>query len=546
MLNQLLGLPVLLFLVLLPFVLAAVVILRTWGSARYATTTLNYLALGLLAAAILGLLYFASIYLISLAFTDHIEPNTAVVAWLYANGGQIYHPVDAAERYSFLYGPLAYIATGLIYQAFGASTLTAKLAGFVCLLLSLFVLGYAVRRRYPDRWYPCIVALGYFSLIALFFKNHSFWSKPDPFMILAVGVGLVSCLMANRRGAWLLLGAALGLAVNAKITGAIYFLPLLAWQFERDGFRAVLVCGLTAMLVAVLPFLSPSVSLLNYIAWLQSAGDHGLSIGLLIQNFLFILFACIPVLLFLLWQKRVEGAVSILAGHKLVMSASIIAVLLILVAASKPGSGPHHFLPFLPLLAFLTASTVEKVAHTGSRRWTAYAFWAPVAAMLIAAFLKAGFAFYYGVRVVNSQVGAIKLIDEVASIVAKYPDRNVYMGYGDGSRYTRTFVRNYLVYAGHPYFIDAPALMDFQLSGIEIPQATIDRMLADNNAVWLIPAGNEPFTILNWYFRFNEGFLFSDAFRDAFSRTFRKQDSAVYFDVYVGSGESKLFESNNK
>ncbi len=545
MLNQLLGLPVLLFLVLLPFVLAAVAILRTWGSTRYATTALNYLALGLLAAAILGLLYFASIYLISLAFTDHIEPNTAVVAWLYANGGQIYHPVDAAERYSFLYGPLAYITTGLFYQAFGASTLTAKLAGFVCLLLSMLVLGYAVRRRYPDRWFPCIVALGYFSLIALFFKNHSFWSKPDPFMILAVGVGLVACLMANRRGAWLLLGVALGLAVNAKITGAIYFLPLLAWQFERDGIRAVLVCGLTALLVAVLPFLSPAISLLNYIAWLQFAGDHGLSIGLLIQNFLFILFACIPVLLFLLWQKRVEGVMSMLAGHKLVMSASIVAVLLILVAASKPGSGPHHFLPFLPLLAFLTAGAV-KVAQAGRGRWTAYAFWGPVAAMLIATSLKAGFSFYYGVRVVNSQAGAIKLIDEVASIAAKYPDRNVYMGYGDGSRYTRTFVRNYLAYAGHPYFIDAPALMDFQLSGIEIPQATIDRMLADNTAVWLIPEGEEPFTILNWYFRFGEGYLFSDAFRDAFSRAFRKQYSATYFDVYVGNGELKLFESNNK
>jgi hypothetical protein len=295
----------------------------------------------------------------------------------------------------------------------------------------------------------------------------------------------------------------------------------------------------------VLPFLSPAVSLSNYIAWLQSASDHGLSIGLFIQNTLFVLFACIPILLFLLWEKRVEGAVSILAGHKLVTFASIVAVLLILVAASKPGSGPHHFLPFLPVLAFLTAGTVEEVTHAGSRRWTAYVFWGPVAAVLIAATLKAGFAFYYGVRVVNSQFAANKLIDEVASISAKYPDRNVYMGYGNGSRYTRTFVRNYLTYAGYPYFIDAPALMDFQLSGIEIPQATIDRMLADNNAVWLIPAGDEPFTILNWYFRFNEGFLFSDAFRDAFSRAFRKQDSATYFDVYVGSGEYALLESGS-
>lgn len=538
MLNQLLGSPGLLFLALLPVCLAAVAVLRTGVVAVDLVKPLQWLALGLLAVAISGLLYFAATYLTAPNFTDHIEPNTAIVAWLYASGGQIYHPIDAAERYSFLYGPLAYIATGFIYKLLGASTLTAKLAGIVCLVFTMLTVALATRRRFPERWYPCVVALGYFSLLALFFKNNSFWSKPDPFMILAVSIGLLACLLDNRRRAWLLLGAALGCAVNAKITGAIYFLPLIAWMYERDGFRPILITGLTALLVAALPFLSPeSISLPNYIAWLQAAGGHGLSRGLLVQNTVFILFACIPVLAFLLWQRGI-AAKGWVKEHKLVAVASVVAVLLILVAASKPGSGPHHFLPFLPALAFLTASgsVIVKSSNEGSGR-APYYFWAPLSAMLIAASVKAGIALYYGLRVVSSQIAAEELIQEIDAVAGSYPDRNIYMGYGDGTRYTSTFVRNHLVYAGQPYLIDSSALMDFQLSGIEIPQATIDSMVSDSRAVWLVPTGQEPFTLVNWYYRYDGGLLFNDEFRQAFNRAFRKSASTMHYDIYVGDGE---------
>jgi hypothetical protein len=533
-LNLLLGMPLLLFLALLPVLLASTVIAVRMNVATTAGKYILRLALLVLGAAFLAHLWLAVSYLFAPGFRDHIEPNTAVIAWLFASGIDIYHPIDAAERYSFLYGPLAYMATGMSYGLFGASTFTAKLAGFVCLVLTFTGVTAAVTRAQAGRWLPVIIALGYLSLLALFFKKHSFWSKPDPFMMAATAFGLFACVINNRRLAWLLCGLCLGLAVNAKITGAVYFLPLLAWFFERDGFRAVITAGLMAAIIAVLPFVTAgNISLVNYLALLQAAGDHGISKMLLFENSLFILLAATPALSYLLFERIETGSFGTVQRHKWVSVAVLMALTLILIAASKPGSGPHHFLPFLPILAFFTAHGCMRVyaAKSGSATWRGM-FWGSLLAFLVAVTIKSSFALYYGLRIVNPQVSQETLAD-ISAIIVNYPDNNIYMGYGDGSTYVSTFYRNHLAYAGNPYLLDASAMMDFQFSGLEIPAATTDKMLADGAAVWLIPAGQEPFSIVNWYYRQQNGLLFNASFRQAFGDNFIKVESTPSFDVYT-------------
>jgi len=534
LLAPLLNFPLLLFLALLPLTMSCAWALRRAQlvSAPRALITIALLPPLIL---ILGHLLFAILYLGSPGFTDHIEPNTAIVAWIYAEGGQIYHALDAAERYAFLYGPVPYIASSWMYGLLGPGVMAAKMAGFLCLLFSFLMIIISVRKRFGGQLVPCIIALGYFSLVALFFKNHSFWSKPDPFMIAAVAVGLYACLMRPGRNAWLLCGIALGVAVNAKITGAVYFLPYMAWFFDRDGYRAPLVISLAAGVVGLLPFFaSDQTSLVNYLLWLQAAGGHGLSFVLLIQNAVFMLFLAAPLLLFLAWQGGSVGLRSWLKNRKLVVFASAVATLLILVAASKPGSGPHHFLPFLPPLAFITAYAVANVyAYKPVTNWSVYGFWAPLASLVIAATLKSSVVLYYSLNVVAAQANGAAVVAEINTIATDNPDNNIYMGYGEGDSYVTTFSRPELAYMGMPYLLDAPALMDFQFSGIEIPQATIDRMLADKSAIWLIPAHQEPFALVNWYYRQSGGLLFDKNFRASFNNNFRLAKSLHYFDLYI-------------
>ena len=533
----LLEFPLLLWLALTPLTLAVAAVLSAMGVTRQSPAARGLLvaaAVPMLAA--LGiLLVYATLYLFSPGFSDHIEPNTAIVAWLYAQGGQIYHALDAPERYAFLYGPAPYIATAWVYKLLGPGVFPAKLAGYICLLLTLVFLTLAVRRRVPDRWLPCLAALGYFALLALFFRNHSFWSKPDPFMIAAAAAGALACVMNPGRAAWVVCGLALGIAVNAKVTGAVYFIPYLAWFYYRDGFRAPLVVSLVAAVLALLPFWSlEQISLPNYIGWLQSAGGHGLDQFLFLQNVAYLLFIASPVLLYMAWQAGSVGIRCWCMTHALVVAGAVSAALLILIAASKPGSGAHHFLPFLPGLALLVAVAVRSVhVYRPATTWSIYGFWAPLAAFLLAGCIKAGFVSYYSIGVVFAQQQAADVTADVAAIVRDNPGRNIYMGYGDGSRYVDTFPRAQLAFAGQPYLLDAAAMMDFQMSGLKIPAATINRIRSDDTAVWLIPAGQEPFMLVNWYYRRSGGLLFDEAFRSAFNTDFTYWKSTGYFDLYV-------------
>ena len=536
MLAPLLGFPLLLFLAILPLTFCSAALLRSEAIGRNFSASVPLITAGLVfaLAGIAGHFLFAISYLVSPTFTDHIEPNAAIVAWIYGQGGQIYHSVDAAERYAFLYGPVPYIVTSWMYGLLGGGTLAAKMAGFICLLAAYFFIVLAVWRRFSGQVMPYLVALGYFSLVALLFKNNSFWSKPDSFLMASAALGLYSCIIRPGRVAWLLCGVALGIAVNAKITGAVYFLPCLAWFLDRDGFRAVLVISLSAGVMALVPYwFVEQVSLLNYISWLQSAGGHGLSPLLLVQNMVFLLFIALPLGLYLLWQQGSVGIRSWLVTHKLVCGASVAAALLVWIAASKTGSGPHHFLPFLPALAFLAACMTSDVyAYRPSTNWSIYGFWAPATAFLLALFIKASLAVYFGLKVLAAQANGVAISEDIAQIIETNPGRNIYMGYGDGTRYTSTFLRTELAFAGQPYLIDAAALMDFQAGGVAIPQATIDRMLADDSAVWLIPVGQPPFELVNWYYRYEGGFLFEENFRDAFNANFLKAGSTEFFDLY--------------
>ena len=122
---------------------------------------------------------------------------------------------------------------------------------------------------------------------------------------------------------------------------------------------------------------------------------------------------------------------------------------------------------------------------------------------------------------------------DVRGIQRQYPSRKIYMGYGDGNTYAYTFSRVELVFSGEPYFLDSAALMDFDFSGIAIPDATIEKLVSEEDALWLIPINAEPFTIKNWYWRHDEdGYLFDEPFRAAFNSGFEKLATSTYFDIW--------------
>jgi hypothetical protein len=318
---------------------------------------------------VLAQLLFAFLYLLAPAFPDPVQPSTI---WLYA-----------------------LIAPG---------TVADKFAGFACLLLTYLLIALSVRQRFRGQLIPYIVALGYFSLFALLFGNYSFWSTPDPLVILAAALGLYSCLLRPGRVAWLLCGIALGLAVNGALTGLIYFLPYLAWFFDRDGYRAPLVTLLAAAVVVLLPFLFVAqLPWRDYLAWLPAAGNDGLNILPLMASLAFTLFVLAPVGFFLLWQVGSVGIRSWFVRRQLVSAAALIAAVLVLAAAASLEPGSRLLQPFVPALAFLTAHAVSRVAayRPTTTGFSVYGFWAPLAAVLMAAVITSVAGVYVGAVTVS-------------------------------------------------------------------------------------------------------------------------------------------------
>jgi len=104
------------------------------------------------------------------------------------------------------------------------------------------------------------------------------------------------------------------------------------------------------------------------------------------------------------------------------------------------------------------------------------------------------------------------------------------MGYGRDDR--PTLVRPIVVFRSGTYLLDAPAVQEHQLSGIEIPPATIAALRACAVDYWLIPQGEEPFTGPNKYPAILLKPLFPESFRQAFFESYERDGRTQYYDVW--------------
>ena len=439
----------------------------------------------------IGISFYASIAiwyaLVARSYYDFAEPTVASIAWLFDRGLPIYHAIDAAERYSHIYGPLAFMIPGWFFAAVGPSIVTSKIVGVLAGLISLIVV-YATLRT-AKTTSPAIALTGLFALLCLTFRNTSFWIRPDSFALLFASIALLASVAGPRALATLGVGLAGAVLVNLKFTGLLYALPAFAMVAMRFGASGIVTATLTTSIVAAMPFLAyDNVSFANYVAWVKVSAGNGVLWSLLRHNLEWTLFLLVP----LIRSRWTPGA------HL----ALFIGVAMVVVAASKPGAGPYHLLPFVPAVLYL-------VARSDAAAAVPPAF---VAATLIIATLQQG----YFVGVLTSADDAnVDAAGEVAAFVDANPRQAIAMGYANaGERWT--YVRPVIVFRTGQYPIDAPAVQEFQMSGMTIPPATIDALQHCDTRIWLMPKGATPFAGPNKYPSMQQAPLFPDMFTRAF------------------------------
>ena len=467
-------------------------------------------------------------------YTDHLEPVVASASWYAATGKPVYHEANSSNSYSLLYGPNLFLLNGLCLKTLGPSITTSKCAGVLSALMALAGLAGALFAI--ASWRTALALIGVYVALLDQFQSYSFWGRSDPVLVCVMALAVFGTVRFPDKCA-VILGLAAGVAANLKIHAGLYLVPLALFAFQRKRFRGLATAGVVGAGIFCIPFLCPNISFKNYIETVGQAGHHGLSamefkkVGEYILT-LGICGICLGICLFRSPKRLLESGGKEYFPY---LAAAVGAILLIWIPASKHGGGPHHLMPFFPILAVGAA----RVIALGYWDRSPQPLWNQVALLMLVSWLACCYASgFQRIRLWKREHFEHRFeeaIDIARIIEARGRDYILLSGAGGDSDYPATFAAPMLVFAGFPASVEPGALMERKRAGADLPGlsgflAGIQKIDA-RPVMWLIPRGAEPFSMHTGYPP--RDFLYSSEFRRDFNSTFKPVASTPCFDLYT-------------
>jgi hypothetical protein len=497
-----------------------------WLFARVARDDISHrTARRLAAVARVPILYYVAIavwYSTNDAYFDAAEPTIPAVAWAVASGQQLYHAADAAARYSHVYGPVLFVLHAGWLRLLGPGLIASKSLGTTAALFGLVACWRALRHSASRE--IALALTGLATIIYLAFRNMSFWTRPEPLLLLCVSTGLLAALQPGSAVAILAAGIAAGLATGTKATMPCVFLPILALVYVRHGWRACLAAIAIAVPIAFAPFaLWPNISLDGYRFWLAESAHSGFRLAAIRLNVEWALFLLAPAGVWLATWPHSDDDRRML---RLVLPASVAGLIGVVVTGSKPGAGQYHLMPFVPPLLWLAACGLQRLRPA---QWRRPVVRASIAAYVVAAAIPAVIQQQYFWSAFDPYRLA-PVARELRTFASSNGTRSIAMGYGGD--YRLSFYRPLLVFLGNSYVLDAPAVIEEQRAGIPLPEATLDALRRCEVDTWLIPKGGAPFTMVNPYPETAGADVFGDTFRRAFYGAYRHAGDTTHFEVW--------------
>jgi hypothetical protein len=511
-----------------PLVLSAIVYAALWASTRVlhvpsiptravAADRLLVLACGIACVAFIAI---ATWYGCDRRYYDFAEPTMPAVAWMFEIGKPLYPVTTAAERYAHIYGPMAFIPYGAAIRLFGPDDLiVTKWPGAAAGVVSLVFVFVTLRSRVSTA--RSIVFTGYSALLLLVFRNAAFWSRPDSLELLCTSIAVWSVARPRPLG-WLAVGVTAGILCDLKFSGPLYCLPLFVILLQHSRTRGVALAIETAALIAAVPFIAfQNVSLHGYLSWILLSARNGIVWSTLRLNVEWVLFLMAPLAIAAGLSARQQRSATV---SRPVSGALVIAMCSVAILASKPGAGPYHLLPFLPMLALLTALQLDGIPSDDRQVRLLTFTYTAVAAVIALAQQSSFISTLREIDAGGPSADVTRFIDAHAGAV-------IQIGYSSDER--TTFVRPLVVFRSNLYLLDQPAIQEHQLAGVEIPDATKMALRACAVNYWLIPRAGEPFSAVNRYPAMHGRPLFDTSFRRAFFEAYERSARTEYFDVWT-------------
>jgi hypothetical protein len=484
-------------------------------------------------ACVLAYITFVALYASSPVLYDCVEGSMIAVSSLLSRGGSIYHSLDNPERYTLMYGPAYYVTIALFFRAFGASIAVAKAACAVPAAATPLLVYSGLRRE--GSAHAASIGAACCAILLLQFGVMPSWLRTDPFLIFWTSVSLYGCRHRDPRVAAGLCGLAVGLSVDLKMHGPIYLLPALVLLYQRHGIAALAGCLAVSVPVAALPFIGfRGVSLQNHLLWLREMrrlGFDGSFLPRVVKTEVFLLAPCV---LAAAWCSLADRPTFVrLARSNAVLAAALVAAAALLVAPSLvAGAGPHHLLPLIPTLSFLLGLILARSPGWGSGPgWRPRAILVSGIAYALAATGSAAFAMREDVKLLSIfNDEARQVLADIEEVCSKFPDSTIAMGCGGNATFRSTFYRAVPVFKGHPYLADPIALMAMKKVGLDVPPRTLDALASGETAIWLIPAGDDPFSMQSQFK--GQAEVYNPAFRRVFREKYDKVGRTKLFDVW--------------
>lgn len=460
-------------------------------------------------------------YVLYPGYVDTGEPNIVALAWRLLDGNPVYLPIDDETRIANLYGPYLYLIHALVFSIFDGNVAIGKVTAIAALILALIA---ACISQVTRGKIAVIVMSAGLSAIIVMNLPASIWDRPDAFILLGVAL---SVWLTNRTDVvqkWqrvVIFGLLIGFVIGMKIFAAIYFLPFGLLMMYRDGIIACLFTVVIALTVTAIPFMTPLFEFRHMVDLIGVMADKPNSWIGLKKVLRYALVYVLPAAIFLgLGWKLIPRDDRIEVG--ILACGTLIAMILVLYPAQKPGAGMHYLLPFAPIVLDIMTRGLQ-----GARaRFT----WSVTLALVFIILMSAVSIpiekrFF---RMLDWEM-ASAVAEEIDQISRDYKDHTIEIGIGDSNEsYRRTYQRTRLVFSGHPYTLDTAIIIDTTFWGLELSQATLDMIERCQTDIWLIPAGELPYA---WYGYYGND-TYGQPFRDSFARAFEKTESRTYFDIY--------------
>ncbi|MGD9781916.1 MAG: ArnT family glycosyltransferase [Kiritimatiellia bacterium] len=475
-------------------------------------------------------------YARSLVFWDHVEPHVASISWYFWLGKEVYPALS--ECYGLSYGPFLYIINGLVEALCGPSVFSAKLGGVLAGCGSVLAVFLLVRRTHKTS--VALLAASLFVSMQLHFSHVAFWNRPDPFLVFFVSIAGLAATFPSW-GTALGMGIAAGICFNLKIHALLYFLPIFAFAWRTLSVRQMAAAVGIGCAFGIAPFfMFGNISYGHFIAPIKWAAFQGFAPGTIAAILKWSFLAAMPVglvavLAYLQNPDRVRQAFD---RGKWPLAALILAWIVMAIPASKIGSGAFHYMPFLPAVALIAADLFRDGTDVRFRHsHGGFLIYACLASWIVCSSLSAGFRLRAIKWRLESSSLANAVASEIQSVLDRYGDTHVVLmgqagGPGAGGQYRLTFLSPLLVFNGMPIGLEASTLMERKTAGMPTPPVrSIGQSPEGKPVLWMIPKGDEPFSLTTWYPPFDN--LYDDRFRQDFLSLYGVSSETPHFDLYT-------------